>query len=207
MNMRITIEGRTYDVTVEIDEAELPASDARSADSSGSASRVEGLTLQRAPARVNPRNGVGKSRGQSPLSPLASQHLSPSNAASPSLPAAPHAHGAQLQPAGAVVPEPPPKPVPIKPAWHDLGSGDMGEVVSPIAGRIRVMSVALGQKVKPGDALLELEASSTYSSGERPLQGTLRATHSGTIEQIDVTEQQTVQFRQRLLVIRPESSV
>lgn len=198
MNLRITIEGRTYDVQVEFDDSQDFAPSEPTASAVSSSSRVEGLSLGRIPARSNPRNGLAKARAQA--------GRAPQNGGSAPSPSTPAVAPPSALPSAAPQPAPSAPPAPIKPAWHGLGTGESGEVVSPIAGRIRAICVSPGQKVKPGDALVELQASATYSPGDRPLQGTLRATKTGVIEKIEVAANQSVQFRQRLLIIRPEQA-
>jgi biotin carboxyl carrier protein len=160
MKMRVTVEGKTYEVEVEM-------LDGAPAGLASAESRVEGGAVLRPPAPVKGNN-----------------HSSSPAPASPPPPAKP----AAAAPAKPSAPAPAkPEPLPPKPAWHGLGATGEGEVVAPLAGVVTTLHVKVGDAVKVNDPVATIAASAVWSPGSRPLTGTVRAQHAGTVRELPVS--------------------
>jgi|APSaa5957512535_1039671.scaffolds.fasta_scaffold175024_1 glutaconyl-CoA/methylmalonyl-CoA decarboxylase subunit gamma len=86
---------------------------------------------------------------------------------------------------------PPAKPT-QKPAAHS-GSGVLGEVISPLAGKVLKIDVTVNQQVEAGQSVLHLEAMKMESELVAPI--------SGTVKSINVAEGVNVQEGELLLTI------
>lgn len=167
MKLHVTIESQTYEVEVDVVDANTPLA---SAD----------LRVQSAPVVAPPKAPAGRvlglnGNGNAPK-PAPVPNAQPTVVTTDAAPAAP--------------PEP---PLPPKPAWHGLGVGAPGEVCSPIPGVITNINVKVGDAVKAYDPIVVLEIARKYVSDDRPLAGTVRALVGGTVKELLVQKGDVVE--------------
>lgn len=175
INLRVTVEGTPYHVQVEV----LPSGQYASA-----ASRVEGAAV--GPALPRPKlNNL--SRGGSRSAP-------PPQTSTPS---------AQPAPPAPVIDEPRPDPLPARAPWHNLTLGKPGECLAPVPGIIRAILVKAGDKVKPGDPLLEIQIAARISPQDAPSIGTIRAVAPGVITNLHVQKGDPISVNQLLITFKP----
>lgn len=179
MKLRITIDSTPYDVEVEV-------LDAPSALNGSAASRVEGLPVRPGLKPFQPASPAPRANGK--------------RAAAPPVPVpAPSAAAPQTPP------QPPAPRQPIKP-WHDLTVGSQGEITAPVAGTVVQLIAKVGDAVRPGDPLLELEIENFFAAKSGPVRGTVRATDAGVIADIPVRPGDPVKFGQPLVRVRSEAA-
>jgi biotin carboxyl carrier protein len=161
LRLRITVEGKRYDVDVEYVGAHEPWAGADPL-ALAAASRVEGAPVGAKAARPGPRfNGRG--------------------ATATAAPATAHA----TSPAASPVTSPEPRvPHVRKPAWHGVGAGKPGEVVAPVPCVVVAYHAKVGDTVGVDDPIATIEVSHGYSTGERPMVGVLRAPDAGVVREI-----------------------
>ncbi len=99
----------------------------------------------------------------------------------------PQARTAAAPAARAAAPQPAPAPAPAPMA---AAAGDM---ISPLAGVVQAVEVAVGAQVNEGDLVITLEAMKMYTP--------INATSSGTIKAIHVKTGDSVEEGQPLLTI------
>jgi len=139
MNLRVTIEGTSYDVSVDVlDDGEMVPEGARL--------RVESAASSRVPPP--PRNGGTK----------AAVLARPE--ATTARPASKPTSDAAVHPAPQVAPEPKAPTVPPHP-WHDLTVGTGGEIVAPFPGIVKRIDVKVGDAIATHDVLLSVQFSPT----------------------------------------------
>lgn len=157
MKMRVTVDGQAYQVEVEVLDT-LPSA----------ASRVEGAPAGKPPPRGSQRRGpITNGTSPAPAAPASAPASAPLSAPA-AAPAAPPGVGA----------------APIVP-WHGLSVGSTpGEVIAPVPGIVTAVNTKPGARVKQHDALLTIEVSRTYSPGEKPLKGTVRAVATGVVREL-----------------------
>lgn len=173
LNLRVTVDGTPYSVQVEV----LPSTNYASAFS-----RVEGAA-------------VGPSLPRPKLSqlPRAGARATPASAPAPSVPLAiPKAPE-----------EPPQPPEPPRAPWHNLTLGKPGECLSPVPAIIRAVFVKVGDAVKPGDPLVEIQIAAKISPQDAPSIGTVRAVTAGTITQVHTAKGDAVSVNQLLISFKP----
>jgi biotin carboxyl carrier protein len=178
INLRVTVEGTPYRVQVEV----LPSNGYASA-----ASRVEGAAV--GPALPRPKlNNLPRGGSRSAPPPQAS-----------ALPAKP------VQPASPtpVLDEPRPDPLPPRAPWHNLTLGKPGECLAPVPGIIRAVLVKVGDKVRPGDPLIELQIAARISPQDAPSIGTIRAVAPGAITDLHVQKGDAISVNQLLITFKP----
>lgn len=180
LNLRVTVEGTPYNVQVEV----LPSGQYASA-----ASRVEGAAV--GPALPRPKLNNLPRGGSRSTPPSASAATHP-----------PQAAKAAATP--SLIEEPPPAPLPPRAPWHNLTIGKPGECLSPVPGIIRTVCVKVGQTVKPGDPLVELQIAARISPQDTPSVGTIRAVAPGTITQIHVTTGDLISVAQLIISFKPD---
>lgn len=165
LRLRITVEGKRYDVDVEYVGAHEPWAGADPL-ALAAASRVEGAPVGAKAARPGPRfNGRGATS-------------TPTTA-----PAAAQAEPPAASTAAATLPEPK-VPHVRKPAWHGVGAGKPGEVVAPVPCVVVAYHAKVGDTVGVDDPIATIEVSHGYSTGERPMVGVLRAPDAGVVREI-----------------------
>lgn len=177
MKMRITVDGRPYEVEVESLEPSMPGS---------AASRVEGsrVTSQPPPAPPGPR----------PALPGARNGAGPAATSAVSAP--------QSSPAEASRPE----PAPARPPWHGLSVGAPGECVAPVPGKVSRVMVKPGDTVRTGDALVEIEVTRMMNSEDVPVMvGTLRAIEAGVVTDVSARTGEQVAFGQVMVRLTPRA--
>lgn len=95
------------------------------------------------------------------------------------------------------VPEPPRAP------WHNLTLGKPGECLAPVPGIVRSVIAKIGDKVKPGDPLLEIQIAARISPQDAPSVGTIRAVAPGAITEIHVKKNDAISVNQLLITFKP----
>lgn len=176
MKMRITVDGRPYEVEVESLEPSMPGS---------AASRVEGsrVTSQPPPAPPGPRPALPGAR----------------NGAAAARVAAPAPQSSPVEP-------PKPEPVPARPPWHGLSVGAPGECVAPVPGKVSRVMVKPGDTVRTGDALVEIEVTRMMNSEDVPVMvGTLRAIEAGVVTDVSARTGEQVAFGQVMVRLTPRA--
>lgn len=190
MKLKVTVEGKTYEVEVEaVDQAQL-----------GSAAlRVEGSPL--GPPAPRPDG-----HSQRPAGPVPNSSPSPTPAPPPTPKAFPSAspasppHAATPPSPAPLPPHQPPGPWPDRAPWHGLSVGaSPGECVAPMPGVIASVLVKPGDLVRANDPLIQLEASHILSPQEKPLVGTVRAVEAGAVAEVLVNRGDSVSFGQPLV--------
>lgn len=185
MKLRVTVEGTSYDVSVEVlEDAEMVPEGARL--------RVESAAASRVPPP--PRNG-GPKVAMPPRTEVTSAKPAASSAAT--VPGQVKSQRA-LQP----IPEPAPEPkAPATPShpWHDLTVGTGGEIVAPFPGIVKRIDVKVGDAIAMHDVLLSMQFSPTLGGGSKPLTGTVRALAAGTVRDVLVREGDAVAAGQSLI--------
>lgn len=192
MKLRITVEGKSYDVEVEhVEGSDLPSA----------ALRVESAPAGSAgalPARGAGQNGNGK--GVKPAAPSA-----PNSQPSPQPKAAaatPTITTPSIKPAAArrepaeIIPPLPPRPA--HEPWHATSVGGPGESVAPIPGIVSSIHVNVGDSVKLNDPIATLEAAHSFQTGARAMTGTVRSLHAGIVLELLVKSGDIVGFGQVL---------
>lgn len=175
INLRVTVEGTPYQVQVEV----LPSGQYASA-----ASRVEGAAV--GPALPRPKlNNLPRGGSRSAPPP---QNSTPA---------------AQPAPSAPVIEEPRPDPLPPRAPWHNLTLGKPGECLAPVPGIIRAVLVKAGDKVKPGDPLLEIQIAARISPQDAPSVGTIRAVAPGVITDLHVHKGDAISVNQLLITFKP----
>lgn len=176
MKMRVSVEGRSYDVEVEVLDG---AAIGPAAIPSGALSRVES-----APAGSPPK--VPTASGQ------ASNMRGPGVKNGSSAPAAAPTQNKTPAPATvnkpAPAPTPMPSPLPPREPWHGLGVGKPGEVIAPVPGVVSGVHVKVGDDIRATEAIASIQLSQLYSPGQKPLIGTVRAMASGVVLDVLVRE-------------------
>lgn len=194
MKLKVTVEGKTYEVEVEtVDQSSL-----------GSAAlRVEGSPVGPSSARPSSASAsqAAAARAAGPAAPAPSATPAPGPA--PKHPPTPvplpsNSHPDSAAPALQAGPE----PLAPRPPWHGLTVGRPGECLAPIPGVIASILVKVGDAVKANDPLVQLEASHVVSPQEKPLVGTVRAVEGGTISEVAVSRGDAVGFGQVLVRIK-----
>lgn len=177
LNLRVTVEGTPYHVQVEV----LPSNGYASA-----ASRVEGAPV--GPALPRPKlNNLP--RGGSRSAP-------PSKATAPAAPSTPAIEAPHIQ-------APHIEPLPPRAPWHNLTLGKPGECLAPVPGIIRAVLVKVGDHVKPGDPLLEIQIAARISTQDAPSIGTIRAVAPGLITDLHVQKSDPISVNQLLITFKP----
>lgn len=175
VNLRVTVEGTPYHVQVEV----LPSGQYASA-----ASRVEGAAV--GPALPRPKlNNLPRGGSRSAPPPQASTPAT------------------KPEPAAPAIEEPRPDPLPPRAPWHNLTLGKPGECLAPVPGIIRAVLVKAGDKVKPGDPLLEIQIAARISPQDAPSVGTIRAVAPGAITDLHVQKGDAISVNQLLITFKP----
>lgn len=181
MKMRITVDGRPYEVEVESLEVSMPGS---------AASRVEGsrVTSQPPLAQAGPRPSLPGARNGAAAARV--EGLPPQ---------APPAQSSPVEP-------PKPEPVPARPPWHGLSVGAPGECVAPVPGKVSRVMVKPGDTVRTGDALVEIEVTRMMNSEDVPVMvGTLRAIEAGVVTDVSARTGEQVAFGQVMVRLTPRA--
>lgn len=176
MKLRITVEGKTYDVDVE--PAEPLALES-------ALSRVEGGAI----GRVMPKAPSNHQRG--PRGAAASTSATPAAPAHSSTSTSSGTTGV-VQPAA-----------PAKAPWHGLTTAAPGDCVAPAAAVVERVRVKVGDSVRANDALVDLRLAGMFSMSEHPLVGSVRTLVSGTVSDVGATAGDQVAFGQLLVRVKP----
>jgi glutaconyl-CoA/methylmalonyl-CoA decarboxylase subunit gamma len=181
MKLRITVEGKVYDV--EVERADAP-------ELGSAASRVEGAAVGSSLPKMPARPAL------KPISSTAPVVANGATASSPSRESIKPAASAQVD-----APVEPPVGGPRAP-WHDLTIGEHGELLAPVPGIVLSVLVKVGDAVKANDPLVHIEVSKVLSPQEHPLVGTIRAIHSGTVADVLIKAGEKVGFGQALVKVK-----
>lgn len=106
-------------------------------------------------------------------------------------------------PPAPVIEEPRPEPLPPRAPWHNLTLGKPGECLAPVPGIIRAVLAKVGDKVKPGDPLLEIQIAARISPQDAPSIGTIRAVAPGVITDLHVQKGDAISVNQLLITFKP----
>lgn len=102
-----------------------------------------------------------------------------------------------------VIEESRPDPLPPRAPWHNLTLGKPGECLAPVPGIVRAVLVKVGDKVKPGDPLLEIQIAARISPQDAPSVGTIRAVAPGAITEVHVKKADAITVNQLLITFKP----
>jgi len=166
MNLRITVEGKTYDVKVTV---------------------MEHAPTPRGPVR-GPVSGLGASSIAPPAALVAAEEARLKAKADSTAAAKPGKATKISSEIASTRVDAKPEPWPERTTHHIYGPlpAKPGEVVCPVAGVIVDVLAKPGDKVKQHASLLVLEVSKQIATGERPFVGTVRASTKGVVKAIRV---------------------
>ena len=168
MNLRITVEGKTYDVKVTVMEETAT----RRGPMNGPVSGLGATSVAPAAAVLAAAEASAKARVEANGQLPGKSERTAKNAMQPS----DGKHEAK------------PEPWPERTTHHIYGPlpAKPGEVVCPVSGVIVEVIAKPGDKVKQHASLLVLEVSKQIATGERPFVGTVRAGVKGVVKSIRV---------------------
>ncbi len=106
-------------------------------------------------------------------------------------------------PPAVAIDEPRAAPEPPRAPWHNLTLGKPGECLSPVPGIVRSVLAKVGDKVKPGDPLLEIQIAARISPQDAPSVGTIRAVAPGAITDVHVKKNDAITVNQLLITFKP----
>jgi biotin carboxyl carrier protein len=190
MRLRVTVEGKSYDVEVEVIDPFALGS---------AASRVEGSPVGSvprpapSPTRLGGNAGSGSSPPTSPLASARAAAISNDSIAG----------GATTIAPALATPGAPKPPAPILPPWHGLSVGAAGVVAAPAPGAITRVFVKVGDALRAADPIVEFQMSSVVAPQERAAVGTIRAVQGGIVADVMVAPGATVAFGQALARLAP----
>lgn len=206
MKLRVTVEGRIYEVEVEHVDPALPLTARPAAPVVATSPANIPLPPPRVPQASRPGNGPVPAAPKPESKPEAKPEAkpapavaapvaarpaaAPSRATAPVAPTTPTFSPASFTPAPRVT-TPPPLP-PAEPGPHDISVH--------LAGVIHDVHVKVGDAVRVGDALLDFEAS-TSNHGPRPFAGTVHTRYAGVVKDIMVKSGDKAAANQPLLRI------